>query len=70
MLHNAVVLYRRTITFSYIVSTNHSKSRLHIPYKKVDLESLPEHQQGDAQTEATLLAVKAVQVEHIMFTLG
>ena len=30
MLHNAVVLYRRTITFSYIVSTNH-KSRLRIP---------------------------------------
>ena len=29
MLHNAVVLYRRTITFTYIVSTNH-KSRLHI----------------------------------------
>ena len=27
MLHNAVVLYRRTITFSYIVSTNHT-SRL------------------------------------------
>ena len=30
MLHNAVVLYRRTITFSYIVSTNHN-SRLRIP---------------------------------------
>ena len=29
MLHNAVVLYRRTITFSYIVSTN--QSWLHIP---------------------------------------
>ena len=29
MLHNAVVLYRRTITFSYIVSTNH-KIRLRI----------------------------------------
>ena len=30
VLHNAVVLYRRTIMFSYIVSTNH-KSRLRIP---------------------------------------
>ena len=30
MLHNAVVLYQRTITFTHIVSTNH-KSRLHIP---------------------------------------
>ena len=30
VLHNAVVLYRRTITFSYIVSTNH-KSRWRIP---------------------------------------
>ena len=30
MLHNAVVLYRRTITFTYIVWTNH-KSRLRIP---------------------------------------
>ena len=30
VLHNAVVLYRSTITFSYTVSTNH-KSRLHIP---------------------------------------
>ena len=29
-LHNVVVLYRRTIAFSHIVSTNH-KSRLHIP---------------------------------------
>ena len=29
MLQNAVVLYRRTITFSYIVSTN--QSRLYIP---------------------------------------
>ena len=29
MLHSAVVLYRRTITFSYIVSTY--QSRLHIP---------------------------------------
>ena len=33
MLHNAVVLYRRTITFSYAVSTNH-KSRLHIPIER------------------------------------
>ena len=29
MLHNVVVLYRRTITFSYITSTN--QSQLHIP---------------------------------------
>ena len=29
MLHNVVLLYRRTISFSYIVSTN--QSRLHIP---------------------------------------
>ena len=30
VLRNAVVLYRRTITFSNVVSTNH-KSRLRIP---------------------------------------
>ena len=30
MLHNVVVLYRRTITFSYIVSTNQS-ALLRIP---------------------------------------
>ena len=30
MLHNAVVLYRRTISFSYIASTNQSP-RLRIP---------------------------------------
>ena len=30
VLHNAVVLYRRAITLSYIASTNH-KSRLRIP---------------------------------------
>ena len=30
VLHNVVVLYRRTITFSYIVSTNQTP-RLHIP---------------------------------------
>ena len=30
MLHNAVVLYRRTITLSYIVSTNHKSPRLRI----------------------------------------
>ena len=34
MLHNAVVLYRRTITLSYIVSTNH-ESRLHIPSERL-----------------------------------
>ena len=34
MLHNAIVLYRSTITFSYIVSTNH-KSRLHIPTERL-----------------------------------
>ena len=28
MLHNAVVLYRRTIAFSYIVSTNQSRVRI------------------------------------------
>ena len=31
MLHNAVVLYRRTITFSYIVLANHKSPRLRIP---------------------------------------
>ena len=31
MLHNAVVLYRRIITFKYIVSTNHKSPRLRIP---------------------------------------
>ena len=32
VLHNVVVLYRRAITFSYIVSTN--QSRLHIPTRR------------------------------------
>ena len=36
MLHNDVVLYRRTITFSYVVSTNHKSPRLHNhPYRCV-----------------------------------
>ena len=30
MLHNAVVLYRRTIAFSYIASTNHESRLLRI----------------------------------------
>ena len=30
MLHDALVLYRRTMTFSYIVSTNHKSPRLRI----------------------------------------
>ena len=36
MLHKAVVLYRRTITFSYIVSANH-KSQLCIPKGRLKL---------------------------------
>ena len=35
MLQNVVVLYRRTITFFYIVSTDH-KSRVRIPTLRLD----------------------------------
>ena len=38
MLHNAVVLYRHTITFGYIVSTN--QSRLRIPTDPLDSSSV------------------------------
>eukprot|EP00959_Pyramimonas_sp_CCMP1952_P121948 2549362-Pyramimonas_sp.AAC.1 len=31
VLHNAVVLYRRTITFSYILSTNQSRLCTSLP---------------------------------------
>ena len=39
MLHNVVVLYRSTITFSYVVSTNR-KSRLRIPTVRCLLEAM------------------------------
>ena len=43
MLHNGVVLYRRTIAFSHIESTNH-KSRLNIPTAElVALDLLVSH---------------------------
>ena len=41
VLQNTVVLYRRTIAFSYIVSTNHSKSRLRIQLYSVDQSEPP-----------------------------
>ena len=39
MLHNAVVLYRRTITFSYGVSTNHKRAGVAHPYMQVKAEA-------------------------------
>ena len=48
MLHTAVVLYRRTITFSCIVSTN--RSRLRIPTQRLHTPRAATHdgQQGNA----------------------
>ena len=63
MLHNAVVLYRSTITFSYTVSTT-SEPRLCIPSGRRGA-----HDELD-NIRAAERKAKAVQVEHIRLTLG
>ena len=64
MLHNAVVLYRRTITFSYVVSTNQSRLRIpNVPYIKgkptADVAKAPAHSKQNNSTANVANAVVA-----------
>ena len=67
MLHDAVVLYRRAITFTYIVSTNitfryivstnHTESRVRVPTVRWE-RSIRNEGVGDPEATAMMITVR------------